>query len=133
MEEQPLDGLTESVQQHIYSLFYDQMKLCGCGLPEESFELVRDLLASARERGHSAHVINNDAARHIVLSLMDSVGLLEHGSVIDAAWLTPKGEWYLRQLRKVDDWDVLEQIGLPHDGKPCTDRCWLPPIQGIRP
>ncbi|MFE1767302.1 hypothetical protein ACFW81_24170 [Streptomyces angustmyceticus] len=133
MEEQTLDGLTESVQQHIYALFYDQMKLCGCGFPEEAFELVRDLLAVAHERGSSGRVINNGAARHIVLSLMGNVGLLEHGSIIDSAWLTSKGEWYLRQLRKVDDWDALEEFGLPHDGKPCTDRCWLPPIEGIRP
>lgn len=136
--EQPLDGLTETVRQHIYSLFYDQLGLCGCGLPEESFDLVRDALAiiggGGEERWKEVEeIIPQRAARHMVLSMLDMADLTEHGTVITGCWLTPKGTWYLRQLRKVDDWDDINGAGIPHDGRSCTDRCFLPPMAGIRP
>ncbi|MFE6126709.1 hypothetical protein ACFQ6Q_00330 [Streptomyces sp. NPDC056437] len=141
MNEHPtvaLDGLTENVRLHIYSLFYDQMKLCGCGMPEEVFDLVRDLLAVIGGKGDKrweelAALIPQGPALHMALSMLDAAGLTEHGRIITACWLTPKGIWYLRQLRKVDDWDDIEGVGLPHDGTPCTDRCFLPPLEGIRP
>lgn len=135
---EPLDGLTEQVRQHINSLFYDQLKLCGCGLPEEAFDLVRDVLAIVGGDGKEPWkqleaLIPQGAARHMVLSMLDSAELIEHGTIITGGWLTDKGKWYLRQLRKVDDWDDIHGIGLPHDGKPCTGRCFLPPLEGIRP
>lgn len=137
-DDQPLDGLTEAVRQHIYALFYDKLGICGCGEPGDAFELVRGVLAvigsGAEERWQLLHdLIPQNAALHLVLSMLDSADLIEHGNIITGSWLTSKGTWYLRQLRKVDDWDDIDGVGLPHDGKACMDRCFLPPLEGIRP
>ncbi|MFC7794551.1 hypothetical protein [Streptomyces cinereoruber] len=136
--DQPLDGLTESVREHINRLFYMDLHLCGCGLPEEAFDLVRDLLAvigsdSKKPWKELESLVPQGAALHMVLSMLDEAGLIDHGRIITGCWLTPKGTWYLRQLRKVDDWDDIHGIGLPHDGTACTDRCFLPPLEGVRP
>jgi hypothetical protein len=135
---QPLDGLTESVRQHINRLFYMDLHLCGCGLPEDAFELIRNLLAviggdSEEPWKELEALVPQGAALHMVLSMLDEADLIGHGSIITACWLTSKGTWYLRQLRKVDDWDDIHGIGLPHDGTACTDRCFLPPLKGVRP
>jgi len=121
------DGLSEDVRQHVHSLFFDQMKICGCGLPELTLELVRDLLTVIEERGRTETVIPHEGARHIVLSVLDNIDLIEHGSIIDAAWLTKKGRWYLRALQRVE-WEDIEDegVGLPHDGTPCTEACLKP-------
>lgn len=119
----------ENVLQHVNGLFYIQLGLCGCGDPEESFDLVRNLLALApyyqgpEVREEVASLCGNEAAKHIVLSTLDRADLIEHGGGIDGSWLTDKGEWYLKALNSITDWDDID-VGLPHDGGACTDACW---------
>lgn len=119
----------ENVLQHVNDLLYIQLGLCGCGNPEESFDLVRKLLALApyhqgpEVREEVAVLCGNPAAKHIILSTLDHADLIEHGGGIDGSWLTDKGEWYLKALNSITDWDDID-VGLPHNGGKCTDACW---------
>jgi len=118
-----------NVRQHVYALLYGEMKICGCGTPEDSFGTVRDLLIATEEHKNASTVISHDGARHIVLSVLDEVDLIEHGSVIDVPWLTKKGRWYLQAMKAMEYADLEDgegDIGLPHEGAPCTERCLKP-------
>ena len=125
----------ENVLQHINKLLYMDLGLCGCGLPEEAFDLVRDLLGlapfyqSEDVRDQVAALCGTGPARHMALSMLTNADLLEHGGGIDGSWLTDKGRWYLGALRTVDDWDEIA-VGLPHDGGECADSCWAQPVPG---
>ncbi|MFE1451964.1 hypothetical protein [Streptomyces olivaceoviridis] len=121
----------DSVREHVYSLVFDQLGLC-CGLPEESYTLLRNLLTAfhGRERTNRINqLLPDEGARYIVLAALNNAGLLEHGSIIDAAWLTRKGKWYWQAITRLD-YDDIEGVGLPHDGKACMDAC-LKPFWGL--
>lgn len=128
----------ENVLQHINGLFYMDLGLCGCGLPEDSFDLIRDLLALApyyqgpEVRQQVATLCGNEPARHMILSMLTRADLLEHGGGLDGSWLTDKGTWCLKALRTIDDWDEID-VGLPHDGGDCTDVCWRQPVPAGAP
>jgi hypothetical protein len=128
----------EDVLQHVNSLFYIQLGLCGCGNPEESFDLVRQLLTLApyyqgpEVRAQVAALCGNEPAKHIILSTLDHADLIEHGGSIGGAWLTTKGEWYLKALNSITTWDEID-VGLPHNGDACTNACWRQPIPAGAP
>ncbi|PSK57055.1 hypothetical protein B0E38_02586 [Streptomyces sp. 111WW2] len=120
----------ENTLQHINGLFYMDLGLCGCGSPDDAFDLIRDLLKLAPFYDHRTEVvalIGDGAASHIILSTLDTADLIEHGGSIHGSWLTDKGQWYLNALTSVDDWEQIRDVGLPHDGRKCTDTCWLLP------
>lgn len=121
---------------HLYVIFYDDQQglgLCGCGNPEAAYALVRDLLGLAPfyedSRWQAAETLTGSipGAHHIVLGAMERAGLLEHGSSLTGAWLTPKGEWCLAAMRTAE-FNDLDQVGYPHDGSVCTDACWRLPL-----
>ena len=107
------------------------MDLC-CGLPETSFELIRDVLTAFREKQSIDALLPNDGARYIVLGMLERVGLIEHGSIVDASWLTRKGEWYWQAMTRLEYHDIEGEdgVGLAHDGKACMDAC-LKPFWGL--
>lgn len=124
--------------EHASSILSDDLGLCGCGNSEESYALVRTLLGLTPFYNHTEAIealVPDSAARHIVLSSLDSAGLIEHGTSIGGSWITAKGVFLLGVLRQLgDDWDRLHDVGLPHDGGDCTDACWaredgLDPVQ----
>ncbi|MGP3737958.1 hypothetical protein ACTWJ9_33145 (plasmid) [Streptomyces sp. GDS52] len=123
---------SENVREHVYRLLFEDLNLC-CGLPEDSYDLVRDLLTAFRTKTDIDTLLPDHGARYLVLGALDNAGLIEHSSIIDAAWLTRKGEWYWQALTRFDSDDIdggAEGIGLPHDGTPCTDAC-LKPFWGL--
>jgi hypothetical protein len=126
----------ENVLQHINGLFYMDLGLCGCGNPEEAFDLVRNLLNLTpfyEHREQITELIGTGASGHIILSALDKADLIEHGNTIHGSWLTNKGQWHRKAMATVDDWEQID-VGLPHNGKSCTDACWAQPIpQGTRP
>lgn len=113
---------------HASSILGGDLGLCGCGNAEESYVLVRQLLQLTPFYEHwdqVAALLPHTAARHIVLSAMESAGLIEHGTSISGSWITPKGQFFLDVLQEIgDDWDCLRELGLPHYGGDCTDACW---------
>jgi hypothetical protein len=121
----------QHIREHVYRLLYEELNLC-CGFPEDSYDLVRDLLTASRNKANIQHLLPDSGARYLVLGVLDNAGLIEHGSIIDAAWLTRKGEWYWQALTRFDsdDIDGADGVGLPHDGKACMDAC-LKPFWGL--
>lgn len=94
------------------SEFNDDLGLCGCGSPEETYEVIRRILNiqssnanwGTRQRQFS-EICNADIDNEnyngliqFVLYILDDKGFLEHGSSIGGAWLTKKGEIYLDLL-----------------------------------
>lgn len=126
----------EDILQHVNGLFHTDLRLCGCGSPEEAFDLVRDLLNLApfyENRDEVTALIGDGGPAHIVLSALDGADLLEHGGTIHGSWLTNKGEWYRTVLATIGDWYEIA-VGLPHNGGKCTDACWRVPVeQGAHP
>jgi hypothetical protein len=127
--------------QHLYKLFYDDLKVCGCGNPEEVYALVRDLLALAPFYQHPAEVAERIGvsaedyasgglgAYYMVLHALDAADLIEHGGGIGGSWLTHKGTRYL-ELMKRHEWEDLDDtdgygssVGYPHDGNGCLPGC----------
>lgn len=124
----------DNVREHVYALFFEEIGLC-CGFPEESYTLLQNLLTAFRSPDSSKSIqslLPDEGARYIVLAALNRAGLIEHGSIIDAAWLTRKGEWYWHALTRLDydDIDGADGVGLPHDGKACMDAC-LKPFWGL--
>lgn len=122
---------TEDQAQHLYGLFYDQIGLCGCGHPAAAVALIRRLLDLAPFHDHPAEttaVFHGDpGVEHLTLSILDQVGLTEHGGSLQGSWLTDKGEAVRRLMAlagpgRLDD--VLDSTGLPHGGEPCPGGCW---------
>ena len=84
----------------------NKVPLCGCGSSSEMWTIVRDVLARAPghtdlsffepmpERDLSATAVE------FVAQVLSETGLLEHGSSIGFAWLTPGGEMLLAFLRE---------------------------------
>ncbi|MFE9855581.1 hypothetical protein [Streptomyces sp. NPDC005780] len=118
----------ESTLEHLNLIVYVDLGLCGCGNPDDAYNLVRDLLALCPlyedQRWHQAETLTGGGAvHHIVMSTLDTAGLIEHGSTINGSWLTPKGAWFLNAARIVPFGDI-DDAGLPHDGDTCTEECW---------
>lgn len=125
----------DDVLSHLYVIFYDNAQglgLCGCGNPESAYDLVRDLLGlmplyeDTRWKVAESLTGNVPGAHHIILGAMERAELIEHGSSLHGAWLTPKGEWCLAAMQTAE-FDDLDQQGYPHDGNACTDTCWHTP------
>jgi hypothetical protein len=112
--------------EHLHKLVHYDLNLCGCGNPEDAYVLIRDLLGLAPFYDHPQQVRDriggDEGAQHIVLSLMDHTGLIEHGSSIGGSWITPKGEHFLGLMRR-HGYDDVEQAELPHDGADCPTDC----------
>jgi hypothetical protein len=127
------ENLTRHQVWHVRSIFTDEMKLCGCGNPEEAHRLVLDILNAApfyEDAEKVVRIVGNEGSHYLVLTLLDSVGLITHGGGLGGSWLTPKGVWLRDALRGVTDWEALDnaidnhemaQEFLPHT---CTPACW---------
>ncbi|MFF3998549.1 hypothetical protein ACFYX8_35235 [Streptomyces cyaneofuscatus] len=118
--------------EHLNQIFYVDLGLCGCGDPEGAYDLVRDLLSLCplyeEHRWEKAEELTGGGpAHHIVMSTLDTAGLIEHGSNINGSWLTAKGTWFLDASKDVP-FSRFDDAGLPHDsGETCTDQCWQTP------
>jgi hypothetical protein len=126
-------------REHLYALVNDPggLRFCGCGSPEEAYDLVRDVLALAPFYDHPEAVrdLIGPRAYQFVLYQIDEAGLIEHGGTVGGAWLSAKGKHYLPLMQRYG-WDDLEDdcgfsiipVGFPHDGKGCAEvKCshWL--------
>lgn len=94
--------------------------LCGCGQPDRVTAMVRDCLdaihlwstlshahdpradamASVPDRLGAILVASPGAAGELVAQFLDAADCLEHGTSVNWARLSKKGEWMLEQLSK---------------------------------
>ena len=89
-----------------YRVLYDDLGSCGCGQPVERLELVRDALRDCPLYDGTSR--NWATPLHEwFLCLLDSAGLIEHGSVITGSWLTEKGTRLLTALNDEVIWSAL--------------------------
>ena len=104
---------------------YDILNLCGCGIPENTWEVIHHILSIrllAREMDYSEikkmykdelHLDADDDLQHgslqFILYILDDCGLVEHGSSVGGCWLTELGKMYLTVL---DEWfDLAPSVG----------------------
>lgn len=133
---EPDNPSRDVILDHLYRVFFDDLGMCGCNLPDEAYNLVRDILTLAplheESRWRLAETLTGGgAAHHIILSTLDRAELIEHGSSLDGAWLTDKGTWCLAAMRGVEFDEVSREGGYPHDGADCTDACWRAAVEGL--
>jgi len=126
--------------EHLYSLFCGSTEgfgFCGCGSPEDAYDLVKAILGlapfyqnweSGRSNGKMAQEVlgGHDGVWYFVLYAIDRTGLIEHGTSIGGSWLTTKGKHYL-PLMQAHPWDSITAVGYPHDGEECPPSCrhWI--------
>jgi hypothetical protein len=126
----------EDTLQHLNQVFYTELHQCGCGSPQETWELIHELLSLAPfyEDGRWKQVEGIlGRAYGFVLGVLAEVELLEHGGSVGGSWITEKGRWLLEAVGTVGLSDLDEKVdlfGLPHytdDGTgECGPECWKP-------
>ena len=95
------------LEQLRYRSAINRVPLCGCGSGQWDVVLAMLERAAASPKPDGASFYDpmpgkdlSGRAVEIVAHALDHVGLLEHGSTIGFAWLTPGGELLLRFLQK---------------------------------
>lgn len=120
---------TEDELCHLYAVFYGDMQLCGCNVPDMAWEEIRWMLQQCPlYDGTWAEVerrYGGAGAAHIMLGSIDNAGLIEHGGTIAGSWITGKGQWVLDTLNRVNGPidEALDHVGFPHDRGKCPLDC----------
>ena len=117
MEDYEVEDIIEKCMDEF---IYEDLKLCGCGSPERTWEIIRLILIAQSQDGYENRInmLNNicniniedsnnyDGLIQFVLYVLDDHEFLEHGSSIGGAWLTEKGKLFLDLLNmrnEIDD------------------------------
>lgn len=118
------DWYEESLIEPLMDYYmYEELNLCGCGIPEDTYEIIRRYLhiredyytdkieyKDVLERYKTdLHIEDDDSLQAGLLQFMmyvlDHNGFTEHGSSIGGCWLTDKGR---RLLTILDAWHDSE-------------------------
>ena len=111
------DWYEESLIEPLMDYYmYEELNLCGCGIPEDTYEIIRRYLhiredyytdkieyKDVLERYKTdLHIKDDDSLQAGLLQFMmyvlDHKGFTEHGSSIGGCWLTNKGRMLLTVL-----------------------------------
>lgn len=115
--------LEESSQDLIDELMDKKLNFCSCGNPEEIDLMIESILKSREsytenlsKLGYDENTRNLDdtlqkefgftsqsVVYEFILKTLDGVGLLEHGSSIYGAWVTPYGKEILKAYEILKD------------------------------
>lgn len=124
----------EDALQHLNQVFYMELHQCGCGDPDETWNLIHEILSLAPffEDGRHQQVHDLLGRSHgFVLNVLTDAELLEHGGSVGGSWITDKGRWLLEVIDRVG-LDALDEkvdlFGLPHDGDDCGPDCYKPSL-----
>lgn len=105
--------------------------LCTCGTDEAGWKIVLEVLKEGAAHGYNSETkkeadpkgFYRDRHFEFAAKVCDSWGLLEHGTGIGWAWLTPDGKLFLRFLNDFDtddniwpDWVHVHQAWDPETG-----------------
>ena len=118
----------KSLFEPVIDLFHYQiLGFCGCGVPEYAMSIVKSVLTILDNHTHdlnsksyynnwatllNLHVNDGSASDYsaidegvqlFILYTLDNCGLIEHGSSIYWAWLTPLGKMLLSVMRQYDE------------------------------
>jgi len=134
----------EDLLCHLYLVFFARpIQLCGCGDPEAGVRLLVDTLRLHETTGLIYDTVPavlgpSNGVQQVVLSLLESAGLTEHGSSLWGMHLTAKDRWVLWAVDYLGGIDAIgdlcgEGIGYPHDlNEECTAACWKIPAGAKR-
>ena len=107
----------------VQRFYYETLKWCGCGNPDEALGFMRDLMALMKARsdentgGFDEPYAESAWAKRTAeidamlgdgmlglsyLYMLDSHDLTEHGGSVGGSWLTQEGERVLAMLQSVD-------------------------------
>ena len=84
--------------------YYDRLKWCGCGCPEEAQTAIQHFLDAHKDFDHrkgklkeyfGVESVYDETLLLCFAYTMGSAGFTEHGTSIAGAWLTQDGEDYL--------------------------------------
>lgn len=119
------ESYEESLIEPLLNFYmYEKMDLCGCGIPENTYEAIRRYLRIRKscfeenlswedvtERYRTnLHIDYDDSMNYGILQflayILDSYGFTEHGSSVGGCWLTREGE---KLLVVLDAWHDLEE------------------------
>ena len=92
-----VDGCTYPSLLSAYSSF---LGLCGCGRPQDSYNLLRDMLLvlsfdnyhARQDRLKEFMTRDPEVTVETLLHLLCHLGVTEHGSSVYGSWLTAKGK-----------------------------------------
>lgn len=101
---------------------YNALGICGCGLPDEAYKKVYEMLVRARDRKKLITAQGDSSLigyQYFMAYTLNDRGFLEHGFCIDGAWLTDKGLALIEfiELIRPHDYEYAEYP----DGSPCFD------------
>lgn len=118
------DWYNESLIQPLMDYYmYEKLNLCGCGSPDDTYEVIRRYLHIRKdwyskdisyeeviERYKTDLFIDTDNDIHygilqFLMYVLDENGFTEHGSSVGGCWLTKNGE---RLLAVLDAWRECE-------------------------
>lgn len=113
----------------VHHVFFDDLKICGCGVPESTGILVRDILSALppwEHEGKLKELLPTDGLFYLVLGILTNARLIEHGSNICGSWLTPRGEEVLAALTRESDQDErMEAVfGCGHEPPEDCEKCY---------
>ena len=106
----------------LYKFYFEELKWCGCGNPEEAVLFMGKVLDILRSRSDESAMENSlvpyerspwkrrsdelqaalagdDMLRLSYMYLLDAHDLTEHGGNVMGAWLTPKGAELLAAIK----------------------------------
>ena len=75
---------------------------CGCGQPEEATASLLRLLQLHPIYTHQREfdeLVSSAGMQYLLLYMVDTMGLTEHGGSVGGAWLTDRGEALMERLR----------------------------------
>jgi len=82
----------------LYAVYFDDLRLCGCGNPEATLALILDLLRACPwyEGGWSEFANRlTMPGFEFVAHQLTAAGLIEHGTVVTGSWITEKGQRFV--------------------------------------
>jgi len=118
---------------HLHTLIYDEIGMCGCGWADDAYTLVRDLLDHFHDRDERniVEMVGSTAAAQIVLYRLQDADLLDHGTSVTSSWITDKGRYARWLMHKHPS--LVEYAGYPdcwdHERDRCPDECWTAPAE----
>ena len=109
------------MEQTNLSQVLEELKICGCGLPEYTINIIRDILIIIHETNiemRQESILNllgiNEDNHNVyglyqyLLYTLDEAGYITHGSSIGGAWITDKGIDLLFKLINIEETDYYE-------------------------
>ncbi|MGW2371736.1 hypothetical protein [Kitasatospora sp. NPDC001683] len=128
------DEQAENLLCHLYQVFYGDLDMCGCYMPQAAVTLVYELLRITPyyedRRWKQAEALAGGAGSfQLLISMLTNADLMVHSSSLGGSSATDRGRWVVWAVEQLGGpsglGDRLDEVGYPHDAdEQCTDACW---------